>query len=164
MRVLTAAILGVLAALCGVSLHPATAAPAAGCTVRHELARTAAQLHADPDTITVGRTPRIAWGITIPDSEYRAHVIVSTKAPCWAVPSIVRHEWMHQQQFSYFGAAHMPADTEIEADCGSWMLGSSFTPYITRARHDGSAGCTEDIAIVARYLIERAGARPVRSL
>lgn len=163
-----AALLTVLVApLAGAAPAPATvpAVPAAhGCTRTLAIADRVLthQLHSDPTGwSTVGHAR--AYGMTIPVGRNGSRVEVSTEAPCRMVPSIVRHEWMHQRQMRWFGwsALSQRPDIEIMADCGSWMLGSRYTPYIDRARAGGDACTTSEFAY-ARAMIDAAGVAIVR--
>jgi hypothetical protein len=45
------------------------------------------------------------------------------------------------------------------ADCGSMLLWSTMTPYITQHQHKAGSGCSEYELDVARSLIENVGAR-----
>lgn len=123
------------------------------------LAATLAELHADPAAWSIGDADG-AYGLTTSTRQHTGRTIVSDRAPCSAVPSIVHHEWIHQLQLHRLGAAQMVADgfrTELVADCGSWLLGSTYTPYVAMARRTGGAGCTAPVLADARALIAGAG-------
>lgn len=54
---------------------------------------------------------------------------INPDVPCETLPSVLKHEWMHLQQ----GRTHGDGgpDSELVADCGSQLLGSDVTPYIS---------------------------------
>ena len=52
-------------------------------------------------------------------------------------------------------------EVEMVADCGSMLLGSTVTPYVTQHRQEtGDRGCSEYELGVARALIDKAEPRP----
>jgi len=86
-------------------------------------------------------------------------VVVSGKVTCEQMPTVVNHEWMHVQQARAFPGQVVLAyggmdEVEIIADCGSMLLGSAYTPYLTQRRQQtGDHGCTADENWSARELI-----------
>lgn len=103
------------------------------------------------------------YGAEIPTGTYTSRVEISVGVPCWVLPSTINHEWMHQQQMLWFGNGpmHRRDDVEIMADCGSWLLGSDYTPYLDRARRTG-AGCSPTVFRYAEAMIAHAGVPLVR--
>lgn len=130
------------------------------CLERVMLA-TLRQLHTAPTHWHIQRLDFPAAAATDPNAPYP--VYISPTAPCAWIPSIVHHEWMHVQQMSY-PLSYSGRDIEIEADCGSWLLGSTVTPYLAGTRRNGGVGCTVAILEVAEILIHHAGVTPVRSI
>jgi hypothetical protein len=89
-------------------------------------------------------------------------VIISDKVTCDLMTTVVNHEWLHvQQAHTYPGhvdeAYGGRAEVELIADCGSMLLGSRYTPYITRHRQNtGDRGCTDYELASAQSLIGKA--------
>jgi hypothetical protein len=92
-------------------------------------------------------------------------VTISPTARCDLMPSVVNHEWMHVQQGHKYGSSERvfqavgEFEVEMVADCGSMLLGSTVTPYITQHRRETGDGCSEYELAAARSLIDNAGAR-----
>jgi hypothetical protein len=93
-------------------------------------------------------------------------VTISPKVGCDLMPAVVNHEWMHVQQGHKWGSSERlfqavgEFEVEMVADCGSMLLGSTVTPYITSHRQEtGDRGCSEYELDVARELIDKAGGR-----
>ena len=85
-------------------------------------------------------------------------VQLSPEIPCEKIDSVVNHEWMHLlQERTYPGRAQRAYGEhetyELVADCGSKLLGSSFTPYEVRVRE-----CSASEFDSASWLLEKAGA------
>lgn len=136
-------------------------APASGCSVRTAMQRTIAELGTDPSVwhveqlhvgpVSIHVPGHRAWTATPIGYAGGGQVHISSAVPCWEVPSIVHHEWMHLQ--------HQPqwADqlqAEVIADCGSKLLGSTFLPYLQRLRRDLHHGCTHADLIQAATIID----------
>jgi hypothetical protein len=90
-------------------------------------------------------------------------VIVSPIVTCAEMPSVVNHEWMHVQQGWKYGSsgrvygAYGAFEVAMVADCGSMLLGSTLTPYVTRHRQETGVGCSDYEMAAARSLIEKSG-------
>ena len=122
------------------------------------------------DTIHQLGSNRAVWDIVepaeLPDPRYAAytefgHGTVKVRADqrCEDVSDIVRHEWMHIQQVRMHGGGSEIRQAygdrvEIVADCGSWLLGSDYTPYRDKARADTGTACTPQDISDARELID----------
>lgn len=90
----------------------------------------------------------------------RREVLIAPKVTCDYMTSVVNHEWAHvQQDRRYPGHAEeaFGAKLEIVADCASMLLGSTYTPYIDRQRHETGGGCSEYELQSAQQLIADAG-------
>lgn len=93
-------------------------------------------------------------------------VRVSPAVPCALVATVVNHEWMHTRQEQLFGRyvgdTFPGAELERVADCGSWLLGSEDTPYLTQGAPGVPPGpCTAPELNYARRLISTAPTHPV---
>jgi hypothetical protein len=92
-------------------------------------------------------------------------VKISPKVGCDLMPSVVNHEWMHVQQGHKWGSSERlyqavgEFEVEMVADCGSMLLGSTVTPYITQHRREAGSGCSRYELDVARELIDKAGGK-----
>lgn len=142
----------VLAALPGRAAAPTGDTSAGGRCVWHE-----EYLHTIRD---LGSNPT-RWSV-VPGAEIdpyggyveydHGRVRIADDLPCGVVADVVRHEWMHVQQVRLHGGREgirraFGDRDEIVADCGSQLLGSSYTPYIDRAVERRGVACTSrDIA------------------
>ncbi|PXY27449.1 hypothetical protein [Prauserella muralis] len=137
---------------------PEPHAPAAalqGCDWQAEWHGTLGELGEDPaawslaDSAELEGNAGVAWMDTLT-------VLVSRDVPCRYLGDVIRHEWMHLQQGRMHGGwgayEHYGARLEIVADCGSWLLGSAYTPYRDDAR-TVAFGCTMQDLADARELI-----------
>lgn len=77
---------------------------------------------------------------------------------CVDLSSLVTHEWVHLQQARLYGSQQAATEfyggsewLEVAADCGAWLLGATYTPYLPYPARCPSAGLTRN----ARFLIER---------
>lgn len=84
---------------------------------------------------------------------------VNPATPCEQVADTVRHEWMHLQQARAHGGAAgayraYPGERlEIVADCGSWLLGSNYTPYRQKRLDEHGVACSARDLADARQLL-----------
>lgn len=155
-RVLAGAVVGALAAaglaLATPAVADAPAGPVAACVWSDELHDTIRDLGSDPARWSVVPHDEVPHGYGAYVDYSRGSVVVGDGLPCDTVADVVRHEWMHVQQVRMHGGADgirraLGDRDEIVADCGSWILGSSYTPYRDRARADRGVACTSrDIA------------------
>lgn len=155
------------------ALAAALTAPASAARTTNPTAtRRACQQHTLNATLHTLHTSPARWHIqpinpanlayTSPTAPH--DVYIATDAPCHLVGDIVRHEWMHTQQYQHPELTYPGRDVEIEADCGAWLLGSTVLPYVDQARRSGGVGCTLTVLEYAEVLIRDAGAAEVRSI
>ncbi|MBN9739564.1 hypothetical protein DMP23_00330 [Amycolatopsis sp. A1MSW2902] len=104
-------------------------------------------------TWTIAEPPyKGLWGLV--DLYGTMQVRVSPRTPCNLMVDVVNHEWMHTRQWSKYGHRTIQAygdGLEPVADCGSKLLGSTFTPYL----RDRGFGCTDSELASARSLLGR---------
>lgn len=85
--------------------------------------------------------------------------MISPQAPCEIVADIVRHEWMHLQQRRHHGSprAYYGEQERVEriADCGSKLLGSTWTPYLDPEHYAYIGECGVADLVEAMVLIGR---------
>lgn len=147
MMSLTRSVVAAVALLAAAGLlTPAQAdAPApAACVPATELARTVADLGAEPSVFRIEPIKHRddPWG-----KATRGRVQISPDVPCKSIGDVARHEWMHVLQWRAYGpvkaAYGTQANVERIADCGSRMLGSDYTPYLD-AEHGSYVGPCSD--------------------
>jgi len=75
---------------------------------------------------------------------------------CVDLSSLVTHEWVHLQQARVYGSQQAATEfygdaerLEVAADCGAWLLGAAYTPYLPYPARCPSVGLTRN----ARFLI-----------
>lgn len=127
------------------------------CNWRTEYERTIYELGDDPSNwFLLGGEPMrdpkrgIYFGMVFHEDGSAA---VNPATPCRLVADVVRHEWMHLQQWRMYGpdfGAVMLGKRRLElvADCGSMLLGSKYTPYLQQET------CTQRDLRDARRLID----------
>jgi hypothetical protein len=96
------------------------------------------------------------WGKAYPQGTGMG--AISPETPCDTVASVVYHEWVHLQQYRHygpdFGASVLGQDrVEIVADCGAWLLGSTYTPYRQELLDAHGVACSTRDLDDARALI-----------
>ncbi|WP_158882174.1 hypothetical protein [Amycolatopsis anabasis] len=147
--------------------EPATAEPApaepASCEPAAELDRRLGELGRNGYAWVIASQPLPGnlYGVTSIDART---VRIASNVPCELIPSVVNHEWAHTQQGYRYGTeirtrrAFGSDAMERVADCASWLLGSTYTPYLTRDRKLTGQWCTGYELASARDLIGRATA------
>lgn len=122
--------------------------PAEPCDWQERYESTIAELGADPDDFVRIDPGPDALGYSYP----RGWAAVDPDVACHLVDDVVRHEWMHLQMIEQPG--DQPQD-ELVADCGSWLLGSSYTPYRDDMRRTlGVDPCQGQIMVTVAVLVE----------
>lgn len=99
---------------------------------------------------TIAEPPDGLWGVVGLDGTMQ--VRVSPTVPCGYMRDVVNHEWMHTRQFAKYGVRTIRAygdELEPVADCGSQLLGSTYTPYLKLRGY----GCTAYELASARSLL-----------
>jgi hypothetical protein len=86
-------------------------------------------------------------------------VVISSAVTCEQMPTVVNHEWLHVRQARAFPenterAFGGPEEIELIADCGSQLLGSTYTPYLSLHRQaTGERGCPAEELASAQWLL-----------
>lgn len=94
------------------------------------------------------------WGVV--DLRGTMQARISPRVPCTYMVDVVNHEWMHTRQYAKYGTRAIEAygdGLEPIADCGSRLLGSTYTPYLDRR----GTGCLDYELASARSLLPRPG-------
>lgn len=136
----------------------AVAATPAPCVWDDELQRTLDELGEDPRDWVLVRADDGAAG----KAYTTGMAAVDPEIGCEYVASVVYHEWMHLQQLRVYGDDFGRTELgtsrmEIVADCGAWLLGSTYTPYRQELLNEHGIGCTGVDLADARELIAHVG-------
>ncbi len=77
---------------------------------------------------------------------------------CVDLSSLVTHEWVHLQQARMYGSQQAATEfyggaeqLEIAADCGAWLLGAAYTPYLPYPARCPTAGLTRNARFLTAY-------------
>lgn len=98
----------------------------------------------------IAEPPDNLWGIV--DLAGGMQVRISPKVPCGYMLDVINYEWIHTRQYAKYGNRTIQAygdGLEPVADCGSRLLGSTYTPYLGLR----GSGCTEYERASARSLL-----------
>jgi hypothetical protein len=86
-------------------------------------------------------------------------VTIRRDQPCRLIASMVNHEHMHLQQSRLYGVTEVralytadPLRMEFLADCGSMLLGSTYTPYLAGHHHECTAVELAEVRRLISYL------------
>jgi hypothetical protein len=123
--------------------QPAAAVPAAcdpAAVMNHRLG----ELGRSDYAWTISPLPARIGGLTDLDEHT---VVISPLVTCDLMTAFVNHEWMHVQQGHKYDLsarvyqAYGAYEVEKVADCGSMLMASTWTPYITQDRQENGNDC-----------------------